>query len=85
MLNGVGGKTISEAINNLSFAELTFWRQYRAKRGSFNVGLRVEFAAALLAYLYCTSHSKTPYKMHEFAPHMDEPPVTLDEAMKTWR
>ena len=62
------------------------WAEYRRKRGSFNVGLRVEQAAALLAALYANAHSKKgDYGLADFSPHTDKPEITLAEAMETWR
>ena len=47
--------------------------------------MRVERGAALLATIYANSHSKdTRFGIWEFAPHMDEPAVSLEQAMKTW-
>lgn len=47
--------------------------------------MRVERGAALLATIYANSHSKDArFGIWEFAPHMDEPPMSLEQAMKTW-
>jgi len=55
------------------------------KRGSLNVGMRVERGAALLATLYANSNSKNGgFKVHDFMPHEDEPEVPLEVAMKEW-
>jgi hypothetical protein len=51
--------------------------------------MRVEHGAGLLAALY--ANSKQPqkggkeYRVHHFAPHHDEPPVTLEQAMENWK
>ena len=84
MLCGIGGNTIAEAQQRLSYPEFLSWQKYRAKRGSLHLGMRVERGSALLAALYANSHSKTTYKLHDFMPHEDEPGITLDHAMKTW-
>ena len=58
---------------------------YRNKRGTLNTGMRAEWAAALLATLYANSKSKNGgYTVYDFMPHEEEPPVSLDDAMKTW-
>jgi len=85
VLSGVGGRTIAEAQERLSFREFQGWQRYRMKRGSLNVGMRVERGAALLATLYANSNSKNGgFKVHDFMPHEDEPEVPLEVAMKEW-
>lgn len=86
MLNGIGGRTIAEAQERLSYPEYLTWLKYRRKRGSLNTGLRVERGAALLASLYANAHSKDGgYKLHDFAPYHDAPTLSLDQAMEQWQ
>lgn len=82
-MNGIGGSTIAEAKSTLSYTEARKWASYRAKRGSLNTGQRVEWSSALLATLYANAHSKDGgHKIHDFAPHHEQPETTLEEAMK---
>lgn len=84
---GVGGRTIAEAQQRVSYVEFCQWAQYRAKRGSLNVGLRVERGSALLAMMYGNAHRGkhvAAFQLHDFAPHHDQPVITLEEAMKSW-
>lgn len=81
---GIGGRTIAEAQERVSYPEFIAWVKYRAKRGSLNAGLRVERGAALLASLYANTHSKGGYTLSDFAPYHDQPEMTLDEAMENW-
>lgn len=82
---GIGGRTIAEAQQKLSYGEFLSWVRYRRKRGGLNLGMRVEHGAATLAALYANAHSKEGgLKIHHFAPHHDEPAVTLQQAMDTW-
>jgi hypothetical protein len=84
-LNGVGGRTIAEAQERISYPEFIAWARYRAKRGSLHPGMRIERGAALLASLYANSHSKQGgYSLTDFAPYHDEPVVSLDQAMESW-
>jgi hypothetical protein len=53
-------------------------------RGSFHPGIRVERAAALLAMLFVNSKSKEKFTLYDFAPHLDEPPISLDDAIEQW-
>lgn len=84
-MHGIGGRTIAEAQETLSYREFQTWCRYRRKRGSMNVGMRVDRGAALLAALYSNAHSKEGGKrIHDFAPHEDVPTLTLEQAMKEW-
>lgn len=84
-MNGVGGRTIAEAQQNLSHREFMVWVQYRRKRGSLNTGQRVEIGCATLAAMYANAHSKHGgMTVYDFAPHHDVPALSLDQAMKQW-
>lgn len=85
MLCGIGGRTIAEAKQRLSYVELRQWAAYRALRGSLNPGLRIEHGTAQLAALYANAHRKDGgYRLHDFAPYHDEPVITLEQAMESW-
>ena len=85
VLCGIGGRTIAEAQQRLSYTEFFAWVRYRRKRGSLHLGMRVERGAALLATLYANAHSKNGgHRLHDFMPHEDEPPLSLDQALSTW-
>lgn len=86
VLNGIGGRTIAEAQERISYPEYLTWLKYRQKRGSLNTGLRVERGAALLASLYANAHSKDGgYQLHDFAPYHDAPAISLEQAMERWQ
>lgn len=86
VMHGIGGRTIAEARERLSYSEFLTWLKYRRKRGSLHVGMRVEHGSALLAMFYANAHSKNGgHQLHEFAPYHDEPELSLDRAMETWR
>lgn len=86
VLCGIGGRTIAEAQQNLSYPEFLSWVQYRRKRGSLHIGMRIEEGSALLASLYANSKStKTKYQPSDFGAHMDVPPISLEQAMKDWQ
>lgn len=85
MLCGIGGRTIAEAQESVSYSEFQRWVRYRAKRGSLNVGMRVEHAGAMLAAMYANAHSKDGgFKLTDFAPYHDQPAMSLEAAMKEW-
>lgn len=88
VLNGVGGRTVAEAQQRMSYTEFCRWLAYRRQRGSFNPGLRADRAAGLLAAIYVNAHRKkgaTAHSLWDFLPHEDEPPITMEQAMDTWR
>lgn len=86
MLCGIGGNTIEEAQCRLSYQEFCSWADYKRKRGTLNVGMRVEHAAALIAQMLANRWRKSgsePFKVHDFSPHMDEPELTIKD-LTTW-
>lgn len=44
-LAGIGGNTIHQVKCNLTLLELRQWAEYRHRRGSLNIGRRIEQAA----------------------------------------
>ncbi|PNQ53571.1 hypothetical protein C1141_20570, partial [Vibrio agarivorans] len=56
VLAGVGGRTIAEAKERLTYQEARQWFSYIAKRGSLNIGRRMEQSAALMLYSWFRSH-----------------------------
>lgn len=85
MLCGIGGRTVAEAQQRLSYPEFLSWQKYRAKRGSLHLGMRIERGSALLATLYANVNSKHGgFRLYDFMPHEEEPAVTLEQAMETW-
>lgn len=69
----------------MSYREFLRWSAYRRKRGSLNPGMRVEEGIALLCTVYLNSKSsKSKFSLTDFMLHMDEPELSLEEAMETW-
>lgn len=68
---GVGGRTIAEAKERLSYAEAMQWHAYRKKRGRLNIGLRLEEGAALVASSVNRSVGGKA-TVDDFAPHLRE-------------
>jgi len=82
VLNGIGGTTIAEAQATLTWDEFLTWASYRAKRGSLNTGFRMEVATARLCAIYANFHRRStdaPYHLEDFAPHMDEREISIEE------
>lgn len=72
MLNGIGGRTIREAKDSMTHEEMLSWKAYMRKRGSLNIGRRLESGFALLAMVVNrTGGGKA--KMDSFMPY-EHPP-----------
>lgn len=74
----------------MSYDEFQLWYHYIMKRGSLNIGRRIEQSAGFLSYLYVGSKSKKKMKPEDFMIHEEDKkqataPVTLEEAMKQWK
>ncbi|EMT6398450.1 TPA: phage tail protein [Klebsiella oxytoca] len=86
-MNGIGGRTIAEAQERMSLREFQVWVKYRNKYGPLNVMMRTEWGASLVASVLANinkSKNSPPFKVSDFAPHINEVSVSLEEAMKTW-
>ena len=69
MLNGIGGPTIEIAKENLTVAEVRQWEAYIARRGTLNVGLRLEgLLGPLLSRVYNATGGRT--EPADFMPHL---------------
>lgn len=81
-MNGIGGRTIAEAHENMTMPEFLVWQKFRNKRGSLHMGMRVEESVAkFLAYWFNSKTAKDAPKHYpqDFAPHMDERIITVEE------
>lgn len=83
MLNGIGGRTIEEAKERLSFVEAQQWSTYMARRGSLNVGTRLEWGFALIAAAINNALGGTARQV-DFMPHTQDSqqPGSIDDVMK---
>lgn len=73
MLNGIGGSTIEEAKERLTHAEFVSWYAYIKKRGSLNLGSRIEHGFAMLAHVTNNSMGGKS-KFEDFVPKREEEP-----------
>lgn len=85
-MNGIGGRTIAEAQETMSYAEYVVWLKFRNKRGSLHFGMRIEEQIAKFHAMWAnTKTSKdavTLYK-EDFAPHLDPRIITAEEFAKS--
>lgn len=85
MLSGVGGKTIAEAKQSMSWVEFNRWVAYRNKRGSLNPGLRLELVLARFQALWANAKmGKSEFKPSDFTGCIDEPELTIEELLTNW-
>ncbi|NIF15629.1 hypothetical protein [Pantoea sp. Cy-639] len=86
-MNGIGGRTIAEAQENMTYPEFLTWVKFRQKRGSLHLGMRLEVALAQFQAIYFNSKTReSAPKLYpqDFAPHMDPRVETLEEALESW-
>ena len=86
-MNGIGGRTIAEAQERMTYSEFVVWMKFRAKRGSLHQGMRIEMALAQFQAFYVNSKTaKDSPRLYQqdFAPHMDARIESLEEAVASW-
>lgn len=67
--------------------EFLVWLKYREKYGPLNIMMRTEWGASLVASVLANinkAKNTPPFKVSDFAPHINEAPLSLEEAMKAW-
>jgi hypothetical protein len=87
VLSGIGGKTVAEAQENVSYHEFRRWMEFRHLRGPLHFGTRIDRAAARMMTLYINanrSKGTTPVSWWDFLVYEEEPAVSLEDARKTW-
>ena len=86
-MNGIGGRTIAEAQERMSLREFQIWVKYRNKYGQLNSMMRTEWGASLVASVLANinkSKNSPPFKISDFAPHINDVSLSLEDAMKNW-
>ncbi len=71
MMNGIGGRTIAEAQQNMSMVEARHWAQYMRRHGGLNVAERVEQSAALICTTAAQLMGNKNVKVLDFIPNRD--------------
>lgn len=87
MLNGVGGRTVFEAKERLTYAEAMDWFAFIRKRGSINQGMRMEGLIAQLSMVLCAAHGLKKkgggdFTMADFMQHAEQPGLTIEDFTK---
>lgn len=81
MLNGIGGSTIAEALQNISLEEYALWQAYRSKVGSLNAATRQEIMLAQLCAITANAHGAKDIDIYDFAPSLERPKMEFGEAL----
>lgn len=70
-MNGIGGRTIAEAQQNMSLVEARQWAQYRLRHGGLNTAERVEQAAALICATAAQLATGKKHLVKDFIPNRE--------------
>lgn len=68
VLHGIGGRTILEAKTRMTYGEAMDWYAYIRRRGSLNLGNRLEHGFAMLATVLSRIHGGQA-EMGDFMPY----------------
>ncbi len=80
-MNGIGGATVAEAKERVSYSEALMWSAFIKKRGSLHTGLRLENGFALLAVMINRACGGKQ-KIEDFMPHYEAKPADLADVMR---
>ena len=80
MLNGIGGRTVAEAKERMSYDEARAWEAYARKRGTLHVGMRLEYGFALIA-MSINRALGGKATLHDFMPHVEQEPAGIADVM----
>lgn len=70
-MNGIGGRTIAEAQQNMTLVEARQWAQYLRRHGGLNIAERVEQAAALICATGAQLMGNKKVKVNDFLPNRE--------------
>lgn len=85
MLNGVGGRTIYEAKQNLSAREVQLWYALHQRRGSFNIARRFQQELAFVKQLLHVQVGAKRTDIWDYQPNEEAPPLTFEEAQALYQ
>lgn len=81
MLAGVGGRTVEEAQQRMSYVEYLDWIAYRNRWGSFHQGMRIDRAVARVASMFAKNSKPEDFSPFDKA-HSEPAAGTIDEAFQ---
>jgi hypothetical protein len=68
---GIGGRSVAEAKRRISHREFISWLKYRKKHGTFDMGYRIDRAAAII----CSALAHGKVAPEKFMPRYEEDEV----------
>jgi len=83
VLNGVGGRTIAEAKERMTYQEALAWGLYIDRYGSLHAGRRLEAGSALIALQTHRLGGGTA-ELLDFMPYEQRLGLSLEQAMNEW-
>lgn len=84
MLNGVGGRTIAEAKERMTYQEALAWGRYIDRYGSLHTGRRLEASSAMVA-LQTHRLGGGLAEVLDFMPHEQRQGLSLERAIQEWQ
>lgn len=81
MLAGIGGRTIEEAKQRMTYAEFRDWMRYREKVGPLNHLQRADYRTALLASVVNRSMGGRA-EITDFLPDYDQTPASPEDVFR---
>lgn len=83
-LNGIGGNTLHQVKTNLTMLEINQWAEYRQRRGSLNIGRRVEQASANVIAMNINKGLKVEDWVEplEFMPNEDDVEISFEDQLE---
>ncbi|MFJ4493901.1 hypothetical protein [Pseudomonas atacamensis] len=84
MLNGVGGRTIAEAKERMTYQEALAWGRYIDRYGSLHTGRRLEASSAMVA-LQIHRLGGGLAEVLDFMPHEQRQGLSLERAIQEWQ
>ena len=80
-MNGIGGQTVAEAKERMTYSEALLWSAFIKKRGTIHIGMRLENSTAVLAFLINRAVGGKA-EMSDFMPHSEKKVADLADVMK---
>jgi hypothetical protein len=80
MVLGIGGCTVDELKERMSYAEALDWQSYIERRGNLNIGMRLEAGFALIAMVINRALGGNA-SLTDFMPHYEQPEATIEDVM----
>ena len=81
MLAGIGGRTVEEAKQRMTYAEFRDWARYREKIGPLNHLQRADYAAALISSVVNRSAGGKA-EPSDFLPDYDQTPAQPEDFLR---